>query len=857
MNWRLAALSLIFQLPILHAQDAAQLRAGGDEALSNGLWEIAAIRFGELLDEPTLGQEEKTGAALGLAEAWIRGGQAERALALLGESFLGNPAAARFWRAQALATLHRFGEAVDEFSTLLVDPLAPHRMEAARTCANLQLSLGREDNALATLTRFAASAPASEASVVRLQMVRLLLDQGKVTEARKTLDQLGPLPAAAAQRVAFIRARLLLAEAQPAVAATAFQELVENPRGQTLWDHHAAAIGLADSRSASGDREAAVAGLLSFIDSHPDSPLHDALFERLILWLPEALTESDPILERLDAWIPPPPFPYAERLTAPDPGATGAWPARSVSELRVPFAMFARSSGLRRVGTPASRAAAYSLMNRLRWEHPGHPLVSRALLETGRWHLEDGNLPRALATLDPIFDLVPEDARLGGRAAFLRAYAAYSAGDHDSATRGFQQAAESLRSSEAGLARLNAALASMRAGSGDAPTFLIQTQGESPELAADFELERALSQSAPAEKRDALEHFLERHPDHPRAPEARFAALEASLSHQSPDLNLARAQFGILQSTPAAVESLPADRLALARLRMADMEGDPAATIQAAKEVLEAFPDEAISREAAFTLGRNLFLTGDYNDARLVLEKLAANEEDSARAQAAMLLAARAASLGATTQSREEALVLFDKAISTEGPLEAIAVLEKGSFMIKSLNRYATAAAFLREQLMALPEEEHPLRLPLGLLLGEAIYAKGSSDPIILEEALEIYDGLIPLTDQQPALWNRLQYLRGMVLELLPRQDDPSLRRDAEALQAYVSVLEAGLQNPPAEWEYFELCGFRALEMLKSAQRWKAAIAIAEKIASFDSPNAREAAEAAQSLRLKHMIWDD
>src|SRR5690606_10611127 len=99
----------------------------------------------------------------------------------------------------------------------------------------------------------------------------------------------------------------------------------------------------------------------------------------------------------------------------------------------------------------------------------------------------------------------------------------------------------------------------------------------------------------------------------------------------------------------------------------------------------------------ALILGRNHFQSGDYNDARLVLEKLAlADTQDPTRAQAAWLLAARSAALGATAQSREEALALFDKAAALDGPLVAIARLEKARLMI-DLNRLPEAIAFLRE----------------------------------------------------------------------------------------------------------------------------------------------------------------
>jgi hypothetical protein len=68
-------------------------------------------------------------------------------------------------------------------------------------------------------------------------------------------------------------------------------------------------------------------------------------------------------------------------------------------------------------------------------------------------------------------------------------------------------------------------------------------------------------------------------------------------------------------------------------------------------------------------------------------------------------------------------------------------------------------------------------------------------------------------------------------------------------------VLE--IDTAPAEWHYFELCGFRALALLEKARRWPAAVACARKIASFKGPRAEEAEARASQLQLKHMIWED
>ena len=118
-----------------------------------------------------------------------------------------------------------------------------------------------------------------------------------------------------------------------------------------------------------------------------------------------------------------------------------------------------------------------------------------------------------------------------------------------------------------------------------------------------------------------------------------------------------------------------------------------------------------------------------------------------------------------------------------------------------------------------------------------------------------IYDKLLVHAEKDPAVFNRIQYLRGRTLEQIPDETDPAKTRKKQAFIAYYSVLET--TTPPAEWTYFEECGFKALELLELAERWPAAIACAKKIASFKGPRAEKAANHASQLQLKHVIWED
>lgn len=845
-------LLLIVMQSSLNGQDTDLLMRKGEDALSSGLWEMAALHFSECLASKELDREKKSQAAIRLAEAWIREGNPATALELLGQSFIDQHPAAPFWKGQALAALGKFADAVAILKPLTLDPAAPYRSETAFTTASLELALGRPKDALTTLSSFADSSDPGMTAKARLRQAEILLDMGLADEAREAMPAAATISPGDQALATFLDAYLLLAEHRAADAVARFQSLITQPQGQTLRRHHTAAIGLADALSADGRPDEATEFLLNFIQAHPESAQLEAMFKRLQDALPDNPTLTDPILERLGQWIPHSEIPATGMIANVDDSSVSAWPSVPTGDDLLAFSLYTRAIGLHRIGTPATIDEARQLLMRLRLEDPSHFLASRALLLSAEWALDQDAGDRAFHILEILRDTATSPL-MQGEAAFLQARTAYQQGQKDKAVPLFEEAARSLTGNEANTARLNAAIIRLAdASSGTIP--VLQTDSpESRALAVDLELERALSITDPVEKRAAIEEFLTRHPDHARQAEARLAAADAALTGPAPDLSFARAQLETIAANPQKAESPAPSRIALIQLRIEDLAQNSEAAIASARAFLEKFPAEPAAAEASLTLGRHLFLTRNYNDARLVLEKLAATDADPARSQAAWLLAARSAALVPTSQSQQEALILFNKAIESRGPVSSLAKLEKARLMI-DINRLTESISFLRDWFDELPVTD-PLHLPAGLMLGEAIYAQGNINPNSLSEALQVYDALIVHAKKSPSVFNRIQYLRGRTLEQLPDEKDPSQKREKQAFIAYYSVLET--TSPPAEWTYFELCGFKALALLEKAGRWPAAIACAKKIASFNGPRADEAATRASQLQLKHMIYED
>ncbi len=852
------AILVLLHLPV-GAETTEDLLAAADRAMDSGLWDVATLKLESAINQSSLPPEEQAGALMMLAEGLVRGNQPDRALAILDDSLIRELPKPAFWRGQALAGKGRYSEAVENLAPLARQPAHPFRSEAAFTAASLLLSLSQTEEALEILSQLENSPDSETAARSLLRRVEILIDNDRFEAARNLL----PDPAAIAEDLkplaTFLDGLLVLAEGKPADAELRFSSLLANPVNQSQLRFNQAALGKADSLAAQGKTDEATLSLLAFIVENPAAPLLEGMFRRIISWFPDKIiSPDDPTLVRLAAWLPQ----TTPLGTGPLNNSSITGPAtlpvldREISDLAV-FALHARAIALRRVDTPAARTESELLLRRILLLAPRHFLAQRSHLLLGKWKLSDGDLQSA----SRIFHIIREKATappVRGEAAFLAAGIAYRENNPSLAATLYQEAASYLDGENREAAILNSALAQLNE---DPKAEIIITEEEEngankpPRFKADLALERALLSETPDAAKSALDAFLTTYPNHPRSAEARLAIAEAALASTPPDLSLARAQLDTLEASNNPSPAAQSSRLALARLQISDLADEAEKTVASARELVKTFPDTPEASKALLILGNSLFQTGDYNEARLTLERLASAEPGTQRSQAALLLAARSAALGATVQSRDEALELFDRAIANGGPLGPLARLEKARLNI-NLNRLPTAVASLTEAYESAAPDD-PARLPTGLLLAEAIYAQGDSDPENLGKALAIYSELLSLTTNNPAQYFRLQYLRGLTLEKIPDPEDPTTTRLGEALSAYFSVLDRPTTPPPPEWEWFERSGFRALALLENAERWQAAVSIAEKIASFKGPRAEEATTRARQLRLKHRIWED
>lgn len=849
---------LFILIPSAFAGTAADLIQKAERDLNANLWDVASIHLTEALAQKNLDNATITRASLLLAECFVRGNKPGKAITILKQPLLKDNQLASFWHAQALAANQQTNQAITLLEKIARDKLHPYRSEAAWTAANLRLSNSENKEALTMLNHLDDLPPGPARATNHLLQAEIHLDSGSLKEARSVLERTADLPPHLTPLKQLLTASLKLREGSHAQAEKLFEALANFPKGQSKLRFQQTTLGLADSLAAQGKFKKASQTLLNYLADHKPSYNLDHILQRLLKWLPPQISSpNDPIVTQIDSWLPQPndnPDPLESSILSAA-GVSQTSPLSPLSDLEA-FALFLKAEILHNFDTPAQKIEAKQLLRRLQILAPQHPLAARSMLHLAQWHQSEGDLDKAELLYDTALTST-NLPQLRGEAAFQLGLLFNKKRNYREASETFEQAAKLLPAPERQTALYNSKLAQLQ--TGEPPSQLIDTKNsqlEDTDL-AELALESALLAENANEAQTKLNAFLVKHPKHPRATEARIALATAALARNPPDITLANAQIDTLSASLPSPEPTTKAQLDLLKLQIADVTDNLTQAIEQARALIKSYPNTQEAQKASLILGKALFLTGNYNDSQIVLKALADSSPDSNDAQAAILLAAKAAALGATAQSRQEALELFDQAIATQGPLQTLAKLEKAQLNI-NLNQLPTAIADLTK-LYNEASEDSPLKLQTGMLLAKATYANSNSqaptkDP---ENILKHFDELQSLAKPNSSESFQITYLKGLALEKLKVESDGESENRVRALAAFSSVLDTPLNAPIPDWEYFERSAFRALALLEAEERWEAAIAIAEKLAAFNGPRAPEAKTRAEQLRLQHMIWEN
>ena len=117
------------------------------EPLIDGVPEVAVVRLRGLLNR-NLSEAEWRATGEKLAEALLATKQPAEALQLLDDARLREISSSKFWRAQALVSLHRPSEALPIYEQIATDEKSPFRTNATFGAAEMLRALNRPDEAL-------------------------------------------------------------------------------------------------------------------------------------------------------------------------------------------------------------------------------------------------------------------------------------------------------------------------------------------------------------------------------------------------------------------------------------------------------------------------------------------------------------------------------------------------------------------------------------------------------------------------------------------------------------------------------------------------------------------------------------
>src|SRR5262245_52268885 len=203
--------------------ELAQSRA----PLSEGVPEVAVVRLQSLLNK-NLPEPEWRAVAEKLAEAQVAANEPEATLVLLTDARLRNLPWAKFWRAQALASLHRWADALplyEEFS----NDISPFQKAAVFGAGDMLRALGKRQDAL---KKFILLAHDKEwGTRAQLRAAEMHIELGNAPEARRLLEQLQPVSVAERRERRVLRGRVELISNRPEQAIGMFQAILKRPEG--------------------------------------------------------------------------------------------------------------------------------------------------------------------------------------------------------------------------------------------------------------------------------------------------------------------------------------------------------------------------------------------------------------------------------------------------------------------------------------------------------------------------------------------------------------------------------------------------------------------------------------------------
>jgi len=803
----------IFLLPAARAADFPEL-AEAMKPLTAGVPEVTVARLQTLLKN-NRSDDEWRATAEKLAEAFLAARQPADALALLDDARLRDVSSTKFWRAQALASLHRWAEALPLYQEIAADESSPFRGDAIFGAGEMLRTLDRRDDALQKfLVLFRDKQWGTQA---RLRSAELYIDKGDAVKARRVLDEMQPKSAAERKERRFLRGRLEVILQRPERAIGTFRALLKRSEGASHAVVIAALFGIADADLQLKMPEAADDFIEDFIEHHPADPELAVIFAKL-----DQLyrTEPKPSRSELERWV------------------------RNPEEPRRAFARWYLARLELRAG---HRERALQLFGELRGSDAKSPALAAGLLEFAQLELEDRHFDDAIAILEEARLLRPEGPLLD-RINLLAAQAQYLAKRFDVATATFEQIAHS-GSPWAKLSMFNASLGWLQLG--DHARFLadyneFEKQGGDEQSRAELRLEEGLMKAAKGDGKaaESLREFVRDFPRNPRVAEAWVALAELAFRATPARLDEARKDLArAADSKPTAAAAEHGDYL---MIWIEDSESaKDTKVIELANRFLQQHAASAFAPDVRMKLAEAYYRRQDFPNAQTQFEILAQQNPAGPLTEKALFFAAESAMSSMGAHSLDRAIVLLDQVVRLNGDLKWAARNEQ-AVIERKLGKPQDALLLYDEVLKsdARPSEKREALCGKG----DILFEMGGN--VNYRRAIEVYDQLAA-DPEEPIHWrNQALFKKGLCLE---KETDR-----AGALATFYSVLENEARpDRRRELFWFYKAGFNAARLLEDDSKWESAAAIYQRLAAAGGSRSEEAKARLNRLRLEHFLWAD
>jgi TolA-binding protein len=783
--------------------------------IAEGVPEVALVRLRALLNN-NLAESEWRAVVEKLAEAQIAAKQPENTLVLLADVRVRELPWAKFWRAQAFASLHRWAEALPLYEQLAKDEGSLFRSAATFGAAEMLRALGRRDEALKKFTLLIRDK--EWATRAQLRAAELYIETADATGARRLLEEMKPISIADRRERRVLRGRLELVQRRFERAIGIFQGVLKRPEGAAHSTLIAAVFGIAEAQEQLRTPESADDVIEEFIDRHPadlDLPLLFARLDQLYR------AEHKPSRNELERWV------------------------RSPEQPRRSFARWY----LARLETRAGRRErARQLFTDLRHTGVKSPAIAPALLEFAQFEVEDQHFDEAIAILNDARSFHPEPSLLS-RIDFLSAKVQYLAKRFDRAAMDFEQIARS-RSPWAKVALFNASTAWLQVGNNT--RFLadysdLEKLGDDEGARADLRLEEGLVQAARGEEKAAksLQQFIHDFPKNPRVSEALVSLAELAFHASPPRLDEARRYLTRAAESPTAAAAERADYLNIWIEESAG--GNEAKVIELAKHFLEQHGTSPFAPEVRMKLAERYYRRQDFANAQTQFELIAQQTPDNSLGEKALFFAAESVMSSMGEHSLDRAIVLFDQVVRQNGALRWAARNEQ-AVIERKLGKPKDALTLYDEVLKSEAGASEKREALCGK--GDIFFEMSATDPSNYQRAMEIYDQLASDRDE-PIHWhNQALFKKGLCLE---KKGDR-----ANALATFYEILEEDARpDRRHELFWYYKAGFNAARLLEEDSKWESAAAIYEKLAAAGGSRSEEAKARLTNLRLEHFLWTD